>query len=302
MWRLKQHRSLWLALQGTCAALALYFFARALAGRWASIAAFHWSFRPGLLAVSLLLQAVAGLLWASVWNHMMARSGSPLKWKDGVRIYFVSNLAKYIPGSVWGYVGRAYLGWDKGATAGGVGVSAVWEVGTTVIASLLLTAVTLRAFVGQIPPAFLALTLVAGLVGLANLIPPVFGRWLQLFERWRVLGSAAGYRWRDLGLYLLAALATHILVGAGCFLFARSFLDIAPQYWWGFTGAWSFAATAGLLFFLAPYGLGVKEGLLVLLLQAFLPLESALLISVASRLWTIFGELLNALLAGLILR
>ena len=43
-----------------------------------------------------------------------------------------------------------------------------------------------------------------------------------------------------------------------------------------------------------PYGLGVKEGLLTLLLQPFLPIEAAALVAVASRLWTIAGDLLAA--------
>lgn len=57
---------------------------------------------------------------------------------------------------------------------------------------------------------------------------------------------------------------------------------------------WSFSATAGLVVIFVPYGLGVKEGLLTLLLQPFLPAESAVLISLASRLWTIACELLAA--------
>jgi hypothetical protein len=57
---------------------------------------------------------------------------------------------------------------------------------------------------------------------------------------------------------------------------------------------WSFSATAGLVVILVPYGLGVREGLLMLFLQPFLSTESAALISLAARLWTLIGELLAA--------
>jgi hypothetical protein len=229
---------------------------------------------------------------------MVVRSGCAIGWLDGLRVIQVSNLAKYIPGSVWGYVSRVYLG--EGLTAAGVGVSVVWEVGTAIVASLLLTAAVLPFYPGNVPEVVWRLVFVVALFCFAGLLPPVSNRWIHLVRRGPVERPLPSFRWRDFFLYLVSAFGTHILVGTAFFLFTRSLLDVHWSAWWSFVGMWSFSATAGLLVILVPYGLGVKEGLLALLLQPFLPLESAVLVSLASRLWTIAGELVAAGLVTLV--
>jgi hypothetical protein len=300
MSRLRKHRVLWHSLQTVFASTALFFLVRAIVTRWSQIAAFPWQFRVVPLVGSITLYTAAGLFWATVWRHMVVRSGCPIKWADGVRVYMVSNLAKYVPGSIWGYVSRAYLGRDEGLTVMGVGISAVWEVGITVMASLLLTVATIPAYPSRIPAAFLRLVLAVTLLCFVGLLPPVFNRWVRLLRRGQS-ANPPSFRWHDFWLYLVSAFGTHILVGTAFFLFTRSFVDIDLRSWWSLVGLWSFSATAGLVIVLVPYGLGVKEGLLTLFLQPFLPIELATLISLASRLWTVACEVLAALLAVLLL-
>ena len=137
-------------------------------------------------------------------------------------------------------------------------------------------------------------------VSLILLLPPVFNRWMRLLGRWWPMAESPVFRWHDFGMYLGAAFVTHVLVGTAFFLLfgpGRS----PPRDWWGLAGAWSFSSTAGLVILLAPYGLGVKEGVLTLFLQAFMPLGAAVLVALVSRLWTIVIELILAGLALLLL-
>jgi len=182
-----------------------------------------------------------------------------------------------------------------------VGISALWEVGITVVASLLLTAVTVPIYPWEIPRVLLWLVLAIALLCFVGLLPPVFNRWVRFLERWQPAHHSS-FRWRDFCLYLVSAFGTHVLVGTAFFLFSCSFADVDVRFWWSFVGLWSFAATAGLVMVLVPHGLGVKEGLLILFLRPFVSVESAILISVTSRLWLVAGELLAALLAILLLR
>jgi hypothetical protein len=297
MSRLRKHKTLWFILRLLFTGTILFFLARAIYTHWSQIVAFPWRFHVLPLIGSMALQLVAAVLWATTWWHMITRSDCPIRWIDGVRIYAVSNLAKYIPGSIWGYVSRAYLGEAEGLTMRGVGVSVVWEVGITIVASLLLTATTIPFYPGELPILVFRLVLVVALLCLIGLLPPVSNRWMRLIRK---ASQNQPFQWRDFFFYLISALATHTLVGTGFFLFSRSLVDVAGNAWWSFVGMWSFAATAGLIVILVPYGLGVKEGLLTLLLQPFLPIESATLISLASRMWTLGGELLIALLIALV--
>jgi uncharacterized membrane protein YbhN (UPF0104 family) len=57
------------------------------------------------------------------------------------------------------------------------------------------------------------------------------------------------------------------------------------------TGAFAFSLTIGFLAVFVPGGLGVREGILVLLLSLYFPLPVATLISIFSRLYISVVEL-----------
>lgn len=289
--RVKWRRYLWAAAQSAFVAAVLFFLVRTLAMRWSAVIAFQWHFRLLPMLASFALQLGATLFWASVWRYMLVRSGNLLEWADGVKIYVVSNLAKYIPGSIWGYVSRVYLGREQGVTPANVGLTVVWEVGLTVVASLILTVVTLQYYLQEIPISYFRLVAGVAFLCAGALIPPIFKRWVRLVQRWGMWKNCPPFSWSDFFLYLGAAFLTHIIVGTAFFFFAAALMDVAWSQWALFVGIWSFSATAGLVFVLAPYGIGIKESLLAVLLARILPMETATLLALASRLWTILGEL-----------
>jgi hypothetical protein len=238
------------------------------------------------------MQIISMIFWAIIWWHMVRRTGGTLSWLSGIRVYVTSNLAKYIPGSIWGYVSRAYLGRDEGLTGGGVTVSVIWEVGITVVASLILTISTIPFYPTTLSPSILKAVMIVALLCFCVLLPPIANQWRKvLTHRFRSL-SLQPFRWKDFWLYLFSALTTHIMVGIGFFLLVRSFVDVTWRACWSFIGMWSFSATAGLVVIVVPYGLGVKEGLLSVLLSPFLSVELSTLISLVSRIWTVIGEVI----------
>ncbi len=292
MSRLKDARTFWSVLRALLAAAALLFLVRAIVTRWSQVTAYPWQLHVIPLLGSFFLQLVAAFFWATVWWRMVIRAGSPIPWREGVWAYLISNLARYVPGSIWGYVSRVHLARDL--TAVGAGISVVWEVGMAIVASLLLTAAAFPFYPGELPVLVFRLVLVVALVCLVGLLPPIANRWMALLNRRSTAQQDMSYGWSDFMVFLSAALTTHILVGSAFFLFTRSVVNVGAQHWWSFVAIWSFSATAGLVVILVPYGLGVKEGTLALLMGPFLALESIAPIALASRLWTIIGELLAA--------
>jgi len=293
----KNNRVLWVGLKTLFVGLMLFFLCRTLLTQWGQIASFSWRFCFLPLVASIVLQLIATFFWATIWCHIVGHLLEyPLGWMDGALIYILSNLFKYVPGSVWGYISRAYLGSDKGLDATAIGVSTLWEVGITVVASLLLSGITILNYLNQIDRWLLYLLLVIALLCFCGLLPPIFSWWIHLLTRRYRADRVIPFRWQEFWLYLAAALETHILVGISFFLFAYSFTDISSGSMWSFVGIWSFSTTSGLVIILAPYGIGVREGILASLLQIFVPPGVATLISLASRLWTICSELLAALM------
>lgn len=298
MSRLKQNKALWAGLQALFVVAVFFFLGQALLSQWSQVKAFQWHFRIVPLLLSMAFQLAAIFFWATVWCYMVGRLlAHPLRRIDGVRIYVLSNLVKYVPGSIWGYASRIYLGSGKGLDVVNVGISTIWEVGITVVASLLLSGVTLSPYLRPIDQRLLYPLLIIALVCFCGLLPPVSRRWMRLLINQKTSLHAPSLEWKDFGLYLSAALVTHMLVGIAFFFFVFSLIDVRPSSVWGLVGIWSFSATSGLVTVLAPYGMGVREGILTWLLQIFVSPGVAILVSLVSRLWTICGELLAALLA-----
>ena len=294
---------LWVGLQTLFAIAVLFFWSRALLTQWSQIKTFPWHFRVVPLILSVAFQLAAIFFWAIVWCRMVGRlSGYPLRWIDGIHIYVLSNLVKYVPGSIWGYASRIYLGSDKGLGAINVGISTIWEVGIAIVASLLLSSATLFPYLRLIDRRLLYPLLIVALLCFCGLLPPVSRYWMHMFSNQKIACRASSVDWRDFWLYLGAALTTHILAGIGFFFFVYSLTDVSSRSAWGLAGVWSFSATSGLVIMLAPYGIGVREGVLAWLLQIFVSPGVAILVSLASRLWTICSELLAALLALALLR
>ncbi len=294
---------IWVGLQTLFAIAVLFFLGLALLTQWSQIKTFPWHFRVGPLILSMAFQLAAIFFWATVWCHMVGRLlVHPLRRIDGIRIYVLSNLVKYVPGSIWGYASRVYLGSDKGLDAINVGISTIWEVGIAVVASLLLSGVTLFPYLRLIDQRILYPLLLVALLCFCGLLPPVSRYWMHMFNDQKIAHRASTVSWRDFWLYLSAALTTHILVGIGFFFFVYSLADVNLRSVWSLAGIWSFSATSGMVLILAPYGIGVREGLLTWLLQIFVSPGVAILVSLASRLWTICGELLAALLTLVLLR
>ena len=89
-------------------AAAAFFLFRSIARDWPRIRAFDWHVNPLLLAASVL--ALVGVLtWgALVWSLVLRRfEHAPVRFATLVRISFLSNLARYIPGTVFQFLTAA---------------------------------------------------------------------------------------------------------------------------------------------------------------------------------------------------
>ncbi|MFQ5875126.1 MAG: hypothetical protein ACE5JL_15200 [Dehalococcoidia bacterium] len=77
---------------------------------WHSLpAGFFQSVDYSLLAGSLACLMGALLFVSSRWGMTLRALGASLSWKTSVRIWFLSQTGRYLPGGVWTYMGRFYL-------------------------------------------------------------------------------------------------------------------------------------------------------------------------------------------------
>ena len=259
----------------------------------------EWRPRPGLFLSSCVV-LVLGYLWsASMWGRLVRDLGGPsLLLGTSVRVFMVANLGRYVPGKVWQIAGLAYLAKREGVQAGVATGAAILGQGIAILAATLVGMGTLfgadqfwreLGWVGLIAGIGIALSIIAAVV-----IRPVFRRvvafWFRLTRTDppdNGLGSGnAGLRWLALyvvnwGIYATAFWLLYLSFGEW-----RTFLQVGP--------AFAAAYVAGYIAVFAPAGAGIREGVLVVLLQPIMAREAAVVLALIARLWTTVVELIPA--------
>lgn len=108
----------------------------------------------------------------------------------------------------------------------------------------------------------------------------------RLIKQCRAMFSVSGVLWLA-GAYLLL----WAFLGIAFFLFIKSLTPVSTSQLPVVTGTYAVAWSIGFLSIITPSGLGVREGILSVLLTNVLPPTTAMLIALLSRLWTLSAEL-----------
>ena len=274
------------------AGLFLVVIAVVLVGQWRQA-------RPllGRLSAPVVLAAwvpVLAGIYATFrsWRAALADLGGSLPQAGAMRVFYLGQLAKYVPGTIWPAVTQMRLGRDyrvpPRASGAAFVVFMLVLVGTGLLVGLPVVPLLGRAAVDE----YRWLVLVLPLVALA-LAPPVLNRAIALALG--VLGrpplpaplSLAGV----LGVAGWA-LASWCCYGVQVYVLARGLgVEGGGLLWLQGTGAFAAAFASGLLLVLPPAGAGVREAALLLLLGSTVTVPAAAVIAVVSRLLFIVGDL-----------
>lgn len=293
-------RLAWRVAGTAFAVVALVGIGRTLADQdWSVVGTLLTQRDPGwmvpLLGGSLLIAAIGPLLGMLSWRILLLGSGPPVSLAGVLRIFFVGYLAKYVPGKVPGMVMQM-----KVATANGVTLPRMIGTGTLSMVLVHLTGLTvgLLAAVEVLGGAAVWVALSALPVVLLAAWPGLVRHTGQLALR--LLRRPPATTWPS-GRELRAAVAAQVLswLVSGLHLWLLAVAVGAPplRSLALCVGGFSLATVIGLLVFVVPDGLGVREAVLFAALAAVLPLPAATVVALASRLVTTVGELVLGALA-----
>jgi hypothetical protein len=261
--------------------------ARSLMRNWTELRSqpLAWHIEPGWLVLSALLVWAMYALLIVAWRVMLAGWGQRLDGWAAARIWTVSSLGKYLPGKVWAIAGMALMAQRAGiapwAATGSAVVLQVLAIGTGAAVAGLTGR---RAIEAADPRMGVVLTLlIAGAVaGVALLLWPAFLRRLL-----RLAAPDAEARGTPPVAGIVVGIAANLVAwvgyGVALWLLARGLLPTA-----GLDPALAIAVftasyLAGFLALFAPGGIGVREGLFILMLQGPLGIAAATALALASR-------------------
>jgi hypothetical protein len=248
-------------------------------------------YRPSSIRIiiALTLLVVFYLLHAFCWRGLtMALGQQRFSFRRALYIYFVSGLGRYIPGKVWQLAGMALLAQRGGISPIAATAASLLAQFAFITTGLIYLAVVFPSWGGTAPIiiAVAALVLVAASYPLRHWAAVKVKRLRPAIDMLDRLTFSVALKW------WLAYGLSWIVLGFAFVLFTGAFvaLDVAQQR--QVAGAFAAAYLGGLLAFFSIAGLGVREALLGSLLVSVMSPAAALVVSVASRLWFMVGEVL----------
>lgn len=279
---------------------AAWFIYRTIAANWSHVRAYPWQVRPALLVASVLA-LTAVLAWGVfVWSRVLARfEHPPVEIGTLQRIWFLSNLARYIPGTVFQFVTAAQLSRGAGLSAAVLLTSLLVQTGVSVVSAVVVAAWTVTHPLFPALPDFALGAICGGVTAAAVLAvhPRVLNGALGVIPR---LLKKEVIRWNGSWGYGVGVLALSMVswavYGVAYFAFIRSITPVSAAHLPLLTGVNSLSFVAGWVVFIAPGGAGVRESAMTQLLVPVFPAGVAGVVSIAARLWNVAGELLGGVL------
>jgi glycosyltransferase 2 family protein len=241
--------------------------------------------RLDLVVAAFVLIAISNGVAGLFWRAILGAAGVAVSRSAAIESWSLSALAKYGLGAPAQYATRAYLATSGGSPKSrvllgfGLELAAITSAG---VAVLLAVAPLAGASYG-LPPS----------VGWAG--PPVA---LGLFFGLPLVWPRAA---ADVRTALLAALLNWLLVGAALFLLLGALRSVDPLLLPNVLAAVIVGTLSGL-YALTPFGLGVREAVMALVLAPAVPPVTAASAALLHRLCTVVAELLWGLFALALLR
>jgi hypothetical protein len=269
--------------------------ARSLMRNWAELRSqpLAWRIEPGWLILSALVVWAMYALLIVAWRIMLAGWGQRLDGWTAARIWTVSSLGKYLPGKVWAIAGMALMAQRAGiaawAATGSAVVLQVLAIGT----GAAVAGLTGRHAIEAADPrmgAGLMLLIAGAVAGVGLLLWPAFLRRLL-----RLAAPDAEARGTPPVAGIVFGIAANLVAwigyGVALWLLARGLLPTAGLGLGLAIAVFTASYLAGFLALFAPGGIGVREGLFILMLQGPLGIAAATALAVASRVLLTITEL-----------
>jgi len=239
-----------------------------------SILALVGSFVAGLLGILTLYLS---------WLAAVTDGQVELPVREGLRIYGVGQIGKYLPGSVWPVITQTQLGRRLGISPLRMASGALLALAVSVSSGLVL-GVVLLPFSGGDATRKLWWVSLAAIPLVVVVLPPILNRLIAFAARilrrgpvqpaYTLPGIARSAGWAIVGNFFFGLHIFCLAYSLGATSFRSYLLSVC---------AYSLASCIGVIVIFAPAGAGVRETVLIAVLAPVLSVDSALAIALVSR-------------------
>jgi len=265
-----------------------------VADRWADLAAALHRLSPALVAVAFLVGVLGAGLPMLAWRTIVADLGSPLAWPDAGRVFYISQLGKYLPGSVWTLLAQVELGRELKVPRKVSACAGILALVVSLAVGLGLAALLLPFAVPEAVHRFWWILFVIPVL-FAVLHPRIFGGILDLvlrLVRHEPLAVRPSYRgnlhaagWMAVSWTVLGVHVWLLVVGLGGAPIRSLPITV---------GGFALAFCLGVLFIPAPAGAGIRDIALGIVLGTVITSSGAVTVALVSRVMVALADFLLA--------
>lgn len=282
--------------------IILFFLGKAFIARWQEIVAIRLNSQGWLLLTAALIVTLLAHIWSSwVWTWILAIF--KLFWHHwaGIRVYLLTNIAKYLPGNVWHFYGRISALTKIGVSVGVATVSVVLE--PILMAAAALSIGLISTALGWLEISFDEKIIVLQILSLIAVLIGIHPRFLNPLLDCLTKNKSKHQAMEPVKLNhypltpFLGEIGFLIFRGTGFLLTFMALKPLTllqiPQLISAFSFAWLF----GLVVPGAPGGLGIFEATAIALLNE--PQFSPAIVITSVALFRVISIFAEAIAAGL---
>jgi len=229
--------------------------------------------------------------------HSVRSQGARMSYLSMLAISSVSQLGKYVPGSVLQFAGKGWMYSARGMGAAAIGralvIENVWQ--WIAAATIGVVLILLSASVVPLRLSTLGVLSCVGALGVIALASRYFDTWCRSW-----IDTAAAGWWPSRAWMLMIPCLAWIMFGLSFAAIWPEPLDVSRIAL--AIGAFAIAALAGFLVPIAPAGLGVREVVIVATVVPVLATEQAISLAALSRAIWIVVEVVMAALSLVLLK
>nr|WP_194309123.1 lysylphosphatidylglycerol synthase domain-containing protein [Flaviflexus huanghaiensis] len=275
----------------------------AVAGNWDEVSdalgRLSWWVVLAALVVSFVFVWVTMLAWRTILND----AGGTVKAVPARRIFFVSQVAKYLPGGVWNFVAAAEMGADYNISRRRSVTVLLMSMLVSVLTGLGLASIAFLFGPSDLIDTYWWVLLVIPVL-LVILYPPVLNvfvnRGLTLLKRDGIEKPFSG---RAIAVAAALGAASWMLAGLQVWIILTGLgNDPSPQTYLLTMGGYALAWAVGFLVFFVPAGVGVREVVLGASLAGLVPAGDVVVVVLLSRILFTIADLVLGVLSSLAIR
>lgn len=269
-----------------------YFIFRTIFSDWQTTLSYLSSINLVYLSLAFLVMLLVYPQGAFAWYKIIKNFNNKVTIESSIPIWIISNTSRYIPGTIWQYLGRIELAVKQmSVSRSQVGLSMIYEVFLNLASAAILS--ILIVIYNDAFPDWLILPGIAAVI--LFLQPKLVGYLIDMLvkvlkRRFNSIhvdhNFSAVYKalpWFLLNFFLNGVALTILSHAAGVSINTNTVI--------AFTAYYAFSWMIGFLTVIAPGGLGIMEGSLTLLLSATMPISQAGVIAILYRFFLSLSEI-----------